>query len=480
MNHRIGWIVGSVAIGVGLVSACYRPYPDIVQRRPVTTRDSHDTFFPINAGAHDGADCNACHGLFDSFTRFSCVTCHDHAEPAMDAIHTAITNYVFSETSCYDCHPRGEGLSREAHDTYFPILAGNHQTIACADCHIVGFASFTCFGCHAHGCPDVTPNHVGLAAFACEDPKCLACHPRGQTMARGDHDAYFPIVAGNHAAVTCVSCHVNGFNPGGYTCFGCHNHDCPTESPGHANIPGFACVDASCLGCHPKGQTMTRDQHAAYFPIMTGNHAATPCADCHTGGFGPGGYTCFGCHSHDCPGETPNHAGVSGFNCTDTSCLSCHPQGESMTRAQHLARFPIDSGNHAAIPCTSCHVNGFGPGSYTCFGCHSHDCATETPNHTGVSDFNCTDSTCLSCHPKGTTMTRVQHAAYFPITSGNHAAVACADCHVNGYNPGGYTCFGCHSHDCATVSPNHAEVSGFSCVDSQCYACHPAGIRSGD
>src|SRR5512143_3005050 len=89
----------------------------------VPTRDTHGDF-PINTGAHVDSDCNACHGGFPSFKQFTCVSCHEHSQELTDPVHTGVTDYTWSSTSCYDCHSDGTG-DMVNHASFFPIQAGS-------------------------------------------------------------------------------------------------------------------------------------------------------------------------------------------------------------------------------------------------------------------------------------------------------------------------------------------------------------------
>jgi hypothetical protein len=85
--------------------ACYQCHP---------TGDAgdfgeHDTaFFPIFSGSHGNQwdDCAVCHTEPLNRKIFTCIGCHDHDR--MDDKHLGeVQDYVYSATSCYDCHPDG-------------------------------------------------------------------------------------------------------------------------------------------------------------------------------------------------------------------------------------------------------------------------------------------------------------------------------------------------------------------------------------
>lgn len=69
----------------------------------------HEALFPIASGSHRGewSSCSDCHagGVLSSFT---CLQCHEHAQPAMDDKHRERAGYVYDSAACLSCHPRGE------------------------------------------------------------------------------------------------------------------------------------------------------------------------------------------------------------------------------------------------------------------------------------------------------------------------------------------------------------------------------------
>jgi len=69
------------------------------------------TLFPIYTGTHAGkwTTCGDCHTNPSNYAVFSCITCHTHDRANTDPHHTEVRNYVYSPTSCYSCHPTGQG-----------------------------------------------------------------------------------------------------------------------------------------------------------------------------------------------------------------------------------------------------------------------------------------------------------------------------------------------------------------------------------
>ena len=71
---------------------------------------NHDgQYFPIYSGRHQGtwSSCATCHTQPTNYAVFSCITCHEHNQTDTDSHHREVGNYVYTSTSCYDCHPTG-------------------------------------------------------------------------------------------------------------------------------------------------------------------------------------------------------------------------------------------------------------------------------------------------------------------------------------------------------------------------------------
>lgn len=69
------------------------------------------TWFPIYSGTHAGvwSTCATCHINSSNYAAFSCINCHTHSQANTDPNHTDVSNYVYNGTSCYACHPTGQG-----------------------------------------------------------------------------------------------------------------------------------------------------------------------------------------------------------------------------------------------------------------------------------------------------------------------------------------------------------------------------------
>jgi hypothetical protein len=69
------------------------------------------TWFPIYSGTHAGVwtTCGDCHTNPSNYAVFSCINCHTHSQANTDPHHTDVGGYVYNGTSCYSCHPTGQG-----------------------------------------------------------------------------------------------------------------------------------------------------------------------------------------------------------------------------------------------------------------------------------------------------------------------------------------------------------------------------------
>ena len=374
-------------------------------------------------------------------------------------------------TTCGSCHSVN-GWTPATFDhgkTRFP-LAGAHQRVECARCHVGGKYAGTpsdCFSCHQANYQAVkNPDHVA-AGFP---TKCDSCHNVNawRPASFTDHSkTRFPLT-GAHQRVNCAQCHVGGKYTGTPTdCFSCHQAKYQaTKNPNHV-AAGFP---TTCLSCHTTNAwtPATFDHGKTRFPLA-GRHQTVACASCHTGGKYAGTPTdCFACHKANYQAtQNPNHV-AGGF---PTKCDSCHNLNgwRPATFADHgKTRFPL-TGKHQTVPCATCHVGGKYTGTPTdCVACHlAAYQGSQNPNHIAAGFPN----TCATCHTaNGWRPATFDHGkTRFPLT-GKHQTVSCANCHVGGKYAGTATdCVSCHQAKYqATKSPNHV-AAGFP---TTCATCH--------
>ena len=287
------------------------------------------TAFPLSGG-HRGVDCLECHQRGYSGTPTDCFSCHESDYQSVTNPNHATAGF---STRCESCHTTSAWTPAnfDHNQTAFP-LTGTHRVIDCVECHVAGSYTGTptdCFSCHQ---PDyqqtANPNHAN-AGFP---TACETCHStQGWAPATFDHNqTAFPLVA-SHRVVDCVECHVGGVYTGTpIDCYSCHTADYNrTRNPNHASA-GFP---TNCESCHqPTDWTDANFDHdAQFFPIYSGKHRGKwqNCDDCHVS---PGNFRvfeCILCHEHNRSDTDRDHSEVSGYRYVSTSCLSCHPDGES-------------------------------------------------------------------------------------------------------------------------------------------------------
>ncbi|MFH1502525.1 MAG: hypothetical protein ABIG03_05725 [Candidatus Eisenbacteria bacterium] len=306
---------------------------------------------------------------------------------------------------CETCHVSAEDRLEIGFDHAETDLAleGRHASLGCRRCHDVADFSRVaarCAGCH-------TDYHAAQLY-----PDCERCHtPSGWTVF-DHHEVHsgtsFQLM-GTHVRLDCDACHrreiVSEYAWVTSECVGCHVSDFEGAVEPPHDEAGFG---SDCTKCHSMlaWAPAFYYEHAAYFPIYSGNHAGEwgGCSDCHTA---PGDYqtfSCLDCHRHQQPAMDATHAGVPGYSYDSQSCLGCHPDGRASSLSEdHDARFPIYSGDHAGEwnSCSDCHVNPSDYGDFSCLECHEHDQADMADEHSGVGGYEYDSQACLACHPRG-------------------------------------------------------------------------------
>lgn len=384
--------------------------------------ESHSRYFPIDRGAHEWVDCNACHGDFDSFTEFSCIGCHEHDRAATDPAHDAVPDYVYSATGCFDCHPKGEVEPGVDHGPFFPVGTGSaHAEVRCAECHTdpSDREVVLCVGCH-HEPERTRSEHAEVGGYLDDSPSCMKCHFRSEVSRLEDHTPFRIEPASPHGPgdATCLECHDqlrtdSPFPAADFTaseCTTCHVQ--ADMDPAHVNATGYTYANDACLSCHPAGDKATAaPDHDPFFPILAPSpHQDVTCAECH---MTPSDYeqvNCVGCH-HE-PTRTRNeHGRVGDYAADSPSCMKCHYRSEVPDVDGHLP-FRIDSrASHrpSRSGCLECHPSqrtgtAFPAADFelfSCTGCHSkRDMDDE---HDDERRYRYDSPTCVQsgCHPNG-------------------------------------------------------------------------------
>lgn len=353
------------------------------------------------------------------------------------------------------------------HDSTGFSLEGHHALVACKDCHQqpqFAHIGTRCADCH------LDAHKGGLG------PDCEQCHtPDGwveRTNAQRQHDTTRLPLVGAHARVDCDACHT-GAVKGQYVgtpfdCYACHqaNYEA-TRNPDH-RAAGFATDCNRCHGVFSASWGRGDFVHSPNFPL-TGAHASTACAECHTPerGFAGTPTDCYACHQPDYDGSgNPSHA-AAGLG---TTCVTCHTTSawrpSNYDHSTPPASYPL-TGGHRAVDCVACHTTGYVGTSSECYACHRADYETAAdPNH--VAGGFPTD--CATCH----TPTTWQQSSFdhnrtaFPLT-GAHASQTCTQCHASGYTGTPTDCYACHQTDyAATTDPDHAASN----IPTTCVVCH--------
>lgn len=347
-------------------------------------------------------------------------------------------------------------------------LGGAHARAECLRCHndrgpVGVFAAQGCAGCHE----DVHRARLG--------PNCVDCHDERSWEPRGpvaQHNrTRFPLV-GAHAATECVRCHegapVGNFDRTTTLCADCHQDDLARATdPDHA-AQGWT---SACDRCHIPTSWGGGGFNHPGFPL-TGAHAALDCRECHAGGIFTGlSRACASCHQDDYDATTrPSHA-AAGF---PADCARCHSTSAWTPASFDHSAFPL-VGAHATASCNDCHAGGVYRGlPSSCVACHQSEYnATTDPNHQAAGF----PTTCQTCHGTTTWEGAQFDHAQFPITSGAHDGLACAQCHPSPRNYGQFTCTDCHEHSPRNTNNEHDRVNGYVYQSAACYQCHPDGDR---
>jgi hypothetical protein len=240
---------------------------------------------------------------------------------------------------------------------------------------------------------------------------------------------------------------------------------------GRASNPHGA-IKQRCDECHTttawkpirKEPEFDHDKQTS-FPLL-GLHHSVSCTSCHTNlVFSKAPTKCAECHAD-------LHRRQFGPDCE--KCHTVRGWTVAISAIQdHNNRFPL-LGAHAVATCDQCH-HGAAAGVYTglstdCVSCHLKDYQTATPlNHVTAK----LPLTCEVCHTNVNVWTgaKFDHNRFtsFPLT-GAHAALECAQCHINGvFNGTPVQCIGCHLADFnSATNPNHVTAK----FPTTCDTCH--------
>ena len=430
---------------------------------------------------------------------------------------------AFAAANCSTCHDTiaWTDVTGFNHASTGWALTGVHATTPCASCHTNNNYTLTqantdCYGCHTSDWNSTqtlggnVPNHV-TAGFPTS--QCSTCHDTTNWAdGKFDHTTTgFPLTNSHQMApagkvTACAQCHVNNNYTLNIAPTDCGNAGChlttwqQTNNPTHS-AAGSAFAVAQCSTCHDTTLwTNSTFNHAVTGWALTGVHATTPCANCHTNNnynFTSANTDCYGCHTADwnktqtLGGNVPNHV-TAGF--PTSQCSTCHDTTNwaDSTFDHTTTGFPL-TGQHAVPPlqCAQCHTNGnynlkIAPTDCANAGCHQTDWQnTNNPVHSSAGTTFAA-ANCANCHSTANpfTTTSWNHSSTGWALAGNHqmspagVVTNCNQCHVgNNYNLTVTDCYnsGCHTTDwnsTATLGgavPNHVAAQF---PTSMCATCH--------
>ena len=437
-----------------------------------STYDHDELYFPIYSGSHDGewSRCTDCHTTPGNFGEFTCINCH--IKPETDDEHTGVPGYTYASSSCFACHPTGDGQGGFDHNTTAFPLTGAHVTTECLSCHANGYAGTptACEACHIQDFnQSLNPNHGALGL----PTDCASCHTTTPGWEPADFDIHNQYYAlnGAHAMISsqCATCHNGDYNNTPNTCAGCHLQEyTQTNDPPHVALQ----FSQDCATCHNESawDPSTFDHDGQYFPIYSGSHQGewSECSECHTTPGNYAIYTCITCHAN--PETDEAHTGVNGYVYNSAACLACHPTGESDVNFDHnTTDFPL-TGAHVMVNCLECHASGYAGTPTACEACHTNDFNQAiNPNHVALG----LPTDCASCHtttPGWEPASFDIHNQYYAL-NGAHALIStqCITCHNGDYTNTPNTCAGCHQQDYnQTTNPPHISLQ----FSLDCASCH--------
>jgi hypothetical protein len=280
--------------------------------------DHAQTQFALE-GRHAGLGCADCHSpeVAAADTPVECAACH--AEPPMHA-------GVFDD-DCAACHTPDAWLPVKLEDrpnfthARLAFQLVNHREnydgtpLTCRTCHTgtgndFSYTAQTCTDCHTQHDAAFMTQHIQERGS-----KCVNCHDGAGNMKGFDHNRVF-VLDGRHAAVQCLTCHVEEkFRGTPSECVACHG-----EPEIHAGLFG-----TDCAACHTTTAWAPAMLTQHTFPLDHGEQGEIACAVCHTESYVT--YTCYGCHEHE-PAETQRqHAKVDLVSTPLNDCAACHPTG---------------------------------------------------------------------------------------------------------------------------------------------------------
>lgn len=300
----------------------------------------------------------------------------------------------------------------------------------------------------------------------------------GQMFSSGAlNDEHGQIIGGvdAHSQITeCNACHSAPWDRATMAdrCLNCHTN-IATEMLNVAQLHGSIIQKApsiACRDCHHEHRgkfASLTELGENTFPHETlgfdlNKHQQMPsgeaitCADCHAGDVTTfASDSCQTCHSDMDIAFTQAHLLSFG-----SDCLACHDGADRFSNFNHNTYpFKLEDGHAGDIPCTQCHLDArsivdLQSTPQNCYFCHQADDA-----HNGQYGTQCE-----TCHnPSSWENATFDHNLSGFKLEGEHAEVACDQCHLNNmYKGTPKDCYSCHQQDDA-----HNGQYGM-----QCETCH--------
>lgn len=296
--------------------------------------------------------CDDCHhGDISTFASDSCQTCHRQMDVAFSLAHSLAYG-----DACLDCHDGVDRFGKSFKHNFSFKLTGGHIEVTCSKCHLNArtFADFQTATQDCNSCHRADEPHEGRFGV-----DCAACHSTDAwTPAKFDHNLAAFKLEGEHAEVSCESCHQNGVYKNTPTdCYSCHKQD-----DDHNGQYG-----TDCSACHNPSSwdNVTFDHNKSNFPL-TGRHIGLACEKCHASGQFAGLSTaCVSCHN-----DPAFHAGMFSTNCAE-----CHTTDNwyAPYRGPHpgIADEGGSGVNHGGASCRECHTQNLR--TATCTACHENN-----------------------------------------------------------------------------------------------------------
>lgn len=424
--------------------------------KPSTFDHMASTGFELSGG-HKLDQCSSCHQGTTTNATSDCFSCHQ--SNYNDAPDHVKLNFPHDCTQCHNTKNWEE--ANFDHSTTNFALTGVHASTDCKQCHTNGYAGTAseCSACHLSNFNEAqNPNHLTAGI----SQECETCHnTNGWKPSEFDHLSTSGFaLTGGHSGKQCVDCHRGTTSNATSDCYSCHQQNY-ADAPGHLtrNYPH------DCIQCHNTNDwnEATFDHSGTNFPL-TGAHAATECALCHTNGYAGTPTVCSECHIDNFnTAQNPNHiaAGISN------ECETCHNTNAwspSDFNHETTSGFVLD-GAHAGRQCSDCHQGTTTNATADCYSCHQQNYNNAKDHLTLNFPHDCTQ-----CHNTRdfADVTFDHSATNFPLT-GAHNGLLCSNCHSSGYAGTSTSCYTCHQNDFnQTSNPNHNNLG----LSVNCETCH--------